>query len=69
MPRMITQSKLRARTLGVEEDLMTALDQIVGVDKTLEAWNQELAESEFTTMTELMEAYLMPADGIIGMHD
>ncbi|MFT8704646.1 hypothetical protein [Bifidobacterium aquikefiricola] len=68
MHEKITQAKLKARTLGVDEDLLTAVEQTYGA-KTIEEYVHNWEVSTYLTLTDYLEDLMMPLDGIIGLHD
>lgn len=63
----ITQAKLKARTLGVDEDLLTAVEQTYGA-KTIEEYVHNWEVSTYLTMHEYLEDLLMPIDGVLGLY-
>jgi hypothetical protein len=63
----ITQAKLKARTLGVDEDLLTAVEQTYGA-KTIEEYAHNYSVSTYLTLTDYLEDLLMPIDGVLGLY-
>lgn len=68
MHEKITQAKLKARTLGVDEDLLTAVEQTYGA-KTIEEYAHNYSVSTYLTLTDYLEDLLMPIDGVLGLYD
>lgn len=68
MHEKITQAKLKARTLGVDEDLLTAVEQTYGA-KTIEEYAHNYSVSDYITLTDYLEDLLMPIDGVLGLYD
>lgn len=63
----ITQAKLKARTLGVDEDLLTAVEQTYGA-KTIEEYAHNYSVSTYLTLTDYLEDLMMPIDGQLGLY-
>lgn len=68
MHERITQAKLKARTLGADEDLLTAVEQTYGA-KTIEEYAHNYSVSTYLTLTDYLEDLLMPIDGVLGLYD
>ncbi len=67
MHEKITQAKLKARTMGVDEDLLTAVEQTYGA-KTIEEYVHNWTVSDYPTMHEYLEDLMMPLDGVLGLY-
>lgn len=63
----ITQAKLKARTLGVDEDLLTAVEQTYGA-KPIEEYVHNWEVSTYLTLTDYLEDLMMPLDGRLGLY-
>ena len=63
----ITQARLKARTLGVEPDLLTAVEQTYGT-KTMEEYVHNWEISTYPTLTDYLEDLMMPLDGRLGLY-
>lgn len=67
MHEKITQAKLKARTLGVDEDLLTAVEQTYG-EKTIEEYVHNWTVSDYFTLTDYLTDLMMPIDGVLGLY-
>ncbi|WP_416174275.1 MAG: hypothetical protein ACFWT0_05960 [Bifidobacterium crudilactis] len=67
MKEKITQTKLKARLLGVDADLLIAVEQAHGAH-TVEEWIEAWGASGTHTVQEYLESLMMPEDGIIGLY-
>jgi hypothetical protein len=67
MRETITQQRLKARLLGVSEDLLIAVEQTYGTH-TVEEWIEVWASSGTHTVQECMESLMMPESGILGLY-
>jgi hypothetical protein len=67
MREKITQEKLKARILNIDEELLTAAEQTFGVH-TAEEWIDGRNHSRFSTIREYMEDMLLPDDGVLGLY-
>ena len=63
----ITQAKLKASTLGVDEDLLTAVEQTYGA-KPIEEYVHNWEVSTYLTLTDYLEDLMMPLDGRLGLY-
>ena len=68
MHERITQAKLKARTLGVDEDLLTAVEQTYGA-KSISEYVHNWEVSDYLTLTDYLEDLMMPIDGVLGLYD
>jgi hypothetical protein len=67
MREKITQQKLKARILNVDEELLTAAEQFFGTHSA-EEWIDGRDHSRFSTIREYMEDMMLPDDGILGLY-
>ena len=67
MREKITQQKLKARILNVDEELLTAAEQFSGTHSA-EEWIAGRDHSRFSTIREYMEDMMLPDDGILGLY-
>lgn len=67
MHEKITQAKLKARTMGVDEDLLTAVEQTYG-EKTIEEYVHNWTVSDYFTLTDYLTDLMMPIDGQLGLY-
>jgi hypothetical protein len=67
MRQKITQVHLRARTLGVDEELLTAVEETFG-GKSVEDYREGIYQTQCRTMKDYLESLLMPPSGIIGLY-
>lgn len=68
MHEKITQAKLKARTMGVDPELLTAVEQTYGA-KTIEEYAHNYSVSTYLTLTDYLEDLMMPIDGVLGLYD
>lgn len=68
MKAKITQAKLKARTMGVDEDLLTAVEQTYGA-KPIEEYAHNYSVSTYLTLTDYLTDLMMPLDGRLGLYD
>jgi hypothetical protein len=62
-----TQVHLRARILGVDTELLTAVEQTYG-GRPVKAYREGIGHTQCRTMQEYLESLMMPESGIIGLY-
>ncbi|EIT89033.1 hypothetical protein A200_01000 [Parascardovia denticolens IPLA 20019] len=67
MKEKITQQKLKARILNIDEELLTAAEEFYGTH-TAEEWIDGRNHSRFSSIREYMEDMMLPDDGILGLY-